>query len=243
MDNSNQLYEVIRSLILLGFFAKKNFNGNQLLLGEYQYEDRKYEIYSSWVSESQTSIFVKCGDECIHLTIEDDLSSRRYGGSVSNDVYFHLNKYKDVDIKEIVYYYPLYGLDKINKENVIYRSRIMVDYSRSDCIYTNPNNLGVCGFKGKEKFIFNRPNVFDKRIERLESMQSVFNDVFSPEIILNIIEQVYPNFEQIKVNDKINRIIKSLSQEELLTLREKLNGTEEQQIVKKLTLTNNVGDK
>ena len=92
MENSNQLYEVIRSLILLGFFAKKNFNGNQLLLGEYQYEDKKYEIYSSWVSESQTSIFVKCGDECIHLTIEDDLSSRRYGGWVSNDVYFHLNK-------------------------------------------------------------------------------------------------------------------------------------------------------
>ena len=52
----------------------------------------------------------------IHLTIEDDLSSRRFGGWISNDVYFHLNKYKDIDIKNIVYYYPLYGLDKINKE-------------------------------------------------------------------------------------------------------------------------------
>lgn len=232
MEKNNQIYETIRELILLGFYAKKNYQGNQMSLGKYQYENKKYEIYSSWVSESQTSIFIKCENKIIHLTIEDDLSSRRFGGWVSNDVYFHLNKYKDTDINNIVYYYPLYGLDKINKENVIYKSKIIIDYSRSDCIYTNPNGFGTCGFEEK-KYIFNKPESFDKRIECIEKIQNVFIDEFSPEIILNLIEQIYPNFEQININNKIDRIINSLSEEELLTLKERLL-EQEQQLVKKL---------
>ena len=47
MEKNNQVCEVIRELILLEFFAKKNFDGNQLSLGEYQYGDKKYEIYKS----------------------------------------------------------------------------------------------------------------------------------------------------------------------------------------------------
>jgi len=231
MEENSKIYKAIRELICLAFYAKKNFQGNQMSLDEHQYKDKKYEIYSSWVSESQTSIFIKCGNEIIHLTIEDDLYSRCFGGWVSNDVYFHLNKYKDIDVKNVVYSYPLYGLDKISKENVIYKSKIKIDYSRSDCIYTNPNRLGTCGFKA-EKFIFNRPDYFDKKLENGKYVE-VFKDVFSPEIILNFIEQIYPNFEQININNKIDKIIKSLSQKELLTLKERLQEQDTKELVRR----------
>ena len=144
MEQNNQIYETIRELILLGFFIRKNFDIYQINLGEYQYGDKKYQIHSSW-GENETSIFIKCDNNSLHLIIEDDEKSRRFGGPISNDVYFHLNKYKDIDDKDIVYYYPLYGLDKINKEKVIYESKIKLDYSRSLYMYDNPNGLGPCG--------------------------------------------------------------------------------------------------
>ena len=233
MEKNDQVYETIRELILLGFFIRKNFDIYQINLGEYQYGDKKYQIHSSW-GENETSIFIKCGNESIHLIIEDDEKSRRFGGPITNDVYFHLNKYKDIDDKDIVYYYPLYGLDRINIEKVIYESKIKLDYSRSLYMYDNPNGLGPHGWKNLKgkKFIFNRPESFDKKIKN-EKCIELFKDEFSPEIILNIIEQIYPNFEQININNKIDRIIDSLSQEELLFLKERLQ-EREQQLVRKL---------
>ena len=222
MKTSNKVCEAIRELICLGFFTRNNFNihTNKIFLGEYQYNDKKYEIYSSWASESQVSIFIKCENESIHLIIEDDERSRRFNGPVSNDVYLHVNNYRNIGFNDVVY---LYLLEKVNKENIIYESKIQLDYSRSCYIFTDPNGLGLgsCGFKGK-KFIFNRPEYFDEKLKNKKCIE-MFKDVFSPEIILNLINQIYPNFEQIYINDKIDGIINSLTEEELLILREKLH--------------------
>lgn len=63
--------------------------------------------------------------------------------------------------------------------------------------------------------------------------------VFSPEIILNLVQMVYVNFKDIYINSKIDGIIRSLSQEELVILKEKL---QEQDIKssQKLVRTKNV---
>lgn len=210
MKKNNQIYETIRELILLGFYVKKNYQVNQISLGEYQYENKKYEIYSSW-SKFETSIFIKCDNNGLHLIIEDDENSRRFGGAISNDVYLRINKYKNIDFYNVVY--P-YFLREINRGNVIYESKIELDYSQG------------------KKFIFNGSESFDKELKN-EKCIELLKDEFSPKIILNIIEQIYPNLEQININNKIDGIIKSLSEEELLTLKERLL-EQEQQSVKKL---------
>ena len=233
MENDNKVYEAIRELILLGFFTKNNFEISQINLGEYQYKGKLYQIHSSQYDDEK-SIFIKCGNNSIHLIIEDDENSRTYGGPVSNDVYLHINSYKNIDFRDVI---GLYWVKKINKENIIYKSKIKLDYSLSFYMYTNPNGLGPCGFKGK-RFIFNRSESFDKKLKN-EKCIELFKDEFRPEIILNLIEQVYSNFEQIHINNKIERIINSLSQEELLALKERLLTKEESQLVKKLTQTNN----
>lgn len=234
MKNNNQVYEAIRELILLTFFTRNNFDIHQISLGEYQYKGKLYQIHSYWDSD-HTSIFIKCRDESIHLIVEDNELSRRYVGPVTNDVYLHINKYKNIDFCDVVLN-SLYFFKNTNKENIDFESKIEIDYGRrSDCMYTNPNGWGIgpCGFKGK-RFIFNRPETFDKKIKN-EKCIELFKDEFSPEIILNLIEQIYPNFEQIHINNKIDRIINSLSQKELLTLKERLLTKEESQLVKKLT--------
>ena len=224
MKNNNQVYEAIRELILLTFFTKDNFEIRQINLGKYQYKDKKYQIHSSQYDDEK-SIFIKCGNNSIHLIIEDDEDSRTYGGPVSNDVYLHINSYKNIDFHDVI---GLYWLKKINKENIIYKSKIKLDYSLSFYMYTNPNGVVPCGFKGK-RFIFNRSESFDKKLKNEE----LFKDEFSPEIILNLIEQIYPNFEQIYINNKIDQIINCLSQKELLTLKERLLTKEESQLIKK----------
>lgn len=222
MEKNSQVYEAIRELILLGFFTRNNFHIHQIFLGEYQYNDKKYEIHSSW-GECQTSIFIKCDNDSIHLILEDDECSRRFDGPVSNDVYLHINNYRNIDFSNVVY---LSSLEKINKENIIFESKIKVNYGLSYYMYTNPNGLGIgpCGFDGK-RFIFTHSESFDKKLKNEKGIE-IFNGVFSPEIILNLIEQVYPNFKQIDIDNKIDGIIKSLSQEELLVLKEKLQGYE-----------------
>ena len=233
MRNNSQVYEAIRELLLLGFFTRNNFHIHQIFLGEYQYNGKKYEINSSW-GENQTSIFIKSGNDSIHLIMEDDESSRRYDGPVSNDVYLHINNYKNIGFSNVVY---LSSLEKIKKENIIYESKIKIHYGRSYCFYINPNGLGLgpCGLDGK-RFKFAHSEFFDKKLENEKGIE-IFNGVFSPEIILNLIEQVYPNFKQIYIDNKIDGIIKSLSQEELLVLKEKLQGYEKS--VQKLVRTKN----
>lgn len=231
MENDNKVYEAIRELILLVFFTKNNFEISQINLGEYQYEGKLYQIHSSQYDDEK-SIFIKCGNNSIHLIIEDDEDSRCYGGPVSNDVYLHINKYKNIDFSDV---FGLYLLKKINKENIIYKSKIKLDYTLSFYMYTDPNGFGPCGFKGK-RFIFNNPEYFDKKLNNQKCIE-LFKDEFSPNIILNLINQIYPNFEQIYINNKIDGIINSLSQEELLVLKERLLTKQELQLVKKLTPT------
>ena len=231
MKKDNKVYEAIRELILLGFFTKDNFDIPRIFLGEYQYEGKFYQFYTARGAEDE-SIFIKCGDESLHLMIEDDVDSRRYGGPTTNDVYLHINKYKNIDFSDV---FGLYLLKKINKENIIYKSKIKLDYTLSFYMYTDPNGFGPCGFKGK-RFIFNNPEYFDKKLNNQKCIE-LFKDEFSPNIILNLINQIYPNFEQIYINNKIDGIINSLSQEELLVLKERLLTKQELQLVKKLTPT------
>ena len=231
MKEIDQVCKAIRELILLSFFTRNNFQIHQIYLGEYQYDDKKYKCHIYWDSD-HTSIFIKCGDESIHLIVEDNELSRRYTGPVTNDVILHINKYKNIDFRDVVLN-SLYFLKNTNKENIAFESKIIIDYGHSDCIYTNPNgwSIGPCGFDGK-KFIFNNSEHFDKKMKNEKCIQ-IFEGVFGPKIILNLIEQIYPNFEQININNKIDRIIDSLSQEELLTLKQKLLD-QEQQLVRKL---------
>lgn len=227
MENNTKVYDAVRELILLGFFTRNNFQIHRINLGEYQYNNKKYEIHSSW-GESRTSIFIKCDNDTIHLIIEDDKQSRRFGGPTSNDVYLHINSYKNVDFCDI---------DRVNKENINYESKIKVYYGLSYYMYKNPNGFGIgpCGFDGK-RFIFTHSESFDKKLENEKGIE-LFKGVFDPEIILNLIEQVYPNFKQIDIDNKIDGIIKSLSQEELLVLKEKLQGYEK--TTQKLVRTKN----
>lgn len=216
MEDNTKVYDAIRELILLSFFTRNNFHIRQINLGEYQYNNKKYEIHSSWC-EGSTSIFIKCDNDSIHLIIEDDEQSRRFGGPTSNDVYLHINSYKNVDFCDI---------NKVNKENINYESKIKVYYGLSYYMYINPNGFGIgpCGFDGK-RFIFTHSETFDKKLENEKGIE-LFKGVFNPKIILKLIELVYPNFEQIYINNKIDGIIKSLSKEELLVLKEKLQECE-----------------
>ena len=231
MDRNNLVYKAIRELILLGFFTKNNFENSQIYLGEYQYENNKYRLHLfSW--GEQISIFIKCQNESIHLIIEDDDFSRRYAGPVTNDVYLHINKYRNVDFQDVILN-SLYFFKNTNKEKVVFESKILLDYMRSDAMYKNPNGWGIgpCGFDGK-RFIFNYPEYFDKKLENEECIK-VFEGEFSPEIILNIIEQIYPRFKEIYIDNKIDGIIKALSQEELLTLKERLQSQDIKELVRR----------
>ena len=231
MEKDNKVYEAIRELILLGFFTNDNFDIPRIFLGEYQYEGKLYRIYTARGAEDK-SIFIKCGDESLHLMIEDDVDSRRYGGPTTNDVYLYINKYKNIDFDDVA---CTYKKEKLNQKNIIFKSKIKLDYSLSLYMYINPNGFGIHKFKGK-RFIFNHPEYFDKKLNNQKCIE-IFKDEFSPDIILNLINQIYPNFEQIHINNKIDRLINSLSQDELVVLKERLLIKEKSQLVKKLTQT------
>lgn len=227
MENNNRVYEAIEELILLGSYARNNLNSYSVFLGEYQYEDKKYEIYSYGIQG--ISIFIKCEDESIHIMVEDDEYIPYINGPTYNDVYLHINNYRNIDVDDI----PC-DLKDIKKENIIYSSKIKLDYYYSSFMYHNPNRVDQCGIE-KQRYKIIREDGFEEKLKRKKCLQ-IFKGVFSPEIILNLIEQVYPNFEQIYINNKIDRLINSLSQEELVVLKERLL-EQELQLVKKLIPT------
>lgn len=225
MKKNEQVYKTIKELILLGFYARNNLNSYSVFLGEYQYEDKKYEIYSYGIQG--ISIFIKCEDESIHIMVEDDEYIPYINGPTYNDVYLHINNYRNIDVDDI----PC-DLKDIKKENIIYSSKIELDYYYSNFMYSNPNKVEQCGFE-KQRYTIERERDFDETLKRKKCLQ-IFKDAFSPEIILTLIEQVYPNFEQIYINNKINGIIDSLSLEELSLLKQKIQEREQGQLVKKL---------
>ena len=225
MSKNNKVYEAIRELILLGFYARNNLNSYSVFLGEYQYEDKKYEIYSYGIQG--ISIFIKCEDESIHIMVEDNEYIPYINGPTYNDVYLHINSYRNIDIDDI----PC-DLKNIKKENIIYKSKTKLDYYCCSFMYHNPNKVDQCGIE-KQRYKIIREDGFEEKLKRIKCLQ-IFKDAFSPEIILTLIEQVYPNFEQIYLDNKINGIIDSLSQEELLLLKQKIQEREQGQLVKKL---------
>ena len=225
MKNDNKVYEAIEELILLGSYARNNLNSYSVFLGEYQYEDKKYEIHSYGIQG--ISIFIKCEDESIHIMVEDDEYIPYINGPTYNDVYLHINNYRNIDVDDI----PC-DLKDIKKENIIYKSKIELDYYYSSFMYHNPNRVDQCGIE-KQRYKIIREDGFEEKLKRKKCLQ-IFKGVFSPEIILNLIEQVYPNFEQIYINNKINGIIDSLSLEELSLLKQKIQEREQGQLVKKL---------
>ena len=219
MEINKKEYEVIRELILLGFFTKHSFfDEGRVFLGEYQCNDKKYKIHWSFIDEQEISIFIRCENESIQLILEEV----KDWITETKNVYLHINKYKNVDFDDVL---SLYWLKYINKKNIISTTKINVDYSRMDYMYDNPNGFGV-GYEGK-KYIFRYPEHFDEKLKNKKCIE-VFKDVFSAENILNIINQVYPNFKQIDINNKIDKVIKSLSQDELIALKERLQQIEEE---------------
>ena len=225
MTKNNQKYEAISQLILLGFYARNNLNSYSVFLGEYQYGDKKYEIYSYGIQG--ISIFIKCEDESLLVMVEDDEYISYINGPILNDVYLHINNYRNIDVDTLPQ-----DLEDIQKENIIYKSKIELDYCYSSHMYHNPNKVDQCGFE-KQRYTIIREDDFEEKLKRKKCLQ-IFKDEFSPEIILNLIEQIYPNFEQIYINNKIDGIINSLSEEELIILKEKLT-KKESQLTKKLT--------
>ena len=201
-------------------------NSYSVFLGEYQCGDKKYEIHSYGIQG--ISIFIKCEDESLLVMVEDDEYIPYINGPILNDVYLHINKYKNLDIDELPY-----DLKDIKKENIIYKSKLGLDYCYSSHMYHNPNKVEQCGFE-KQRYTI-KSEEFDEKLKRKKCLQ-IFKDAFSPEIILNLIEQVYPNFEQIYLDNKINKIIDSLSLEELSLLKQKIQEREQGQLVKKLEL-------
>lgn len=217
MKTNNEVKELIRELICLGFFSRCNFNHHKIFLGEYQHNDKIYEIHWSFIDEQEISIFIKCGDNSIQLIIEETRSNRPAYTSEPKDVYLHINKYKNVDFDDVSY---LWYLKDVNRESIVYKSKIQLDYQRMDYMVNNPNRIGL--EYETERYRFVHPEILDKAWENKKYIE-VFKNEFSPEIILNIINQIYPNVKQIDINNKIDRVINSLSQEELLILREKLH--------------------
>lgn len=219
MEINNQEYEMIRELILLGFFTKHSFfDKGRLFLGEYQCNDKKYKIHWSFIDEQEISIFIKCENESIQLILEE---VKNYI-TENKDVYLHINKYKNVDFGDVL---SLYWLKYINKKNIISTTKINVGYSRIDYMYENPNKVGE-GYQEK-RYIFRYPEHFDEKLKNKKCIEA-FKDVFSAEIILNIINQVYPNFKQIDINNKIDKVINSLSPDELIVLKERLQQIEDE---------------
>ena len=158
MENNNRVYEAIEELILLGSYARNNLNSYSVFLGEYQYEDKKYEIHSYGIQGR--SIFIKCEDESIHIMTEDYEYIPYINGPTYNDVYLHINNYRNIDVDDI----PC-DLKDIKKENIIYNSKIKLDYYKCSFMYHNPNRVDQCGIE-KQRYKIIREDGFEEKLKR-----------------------------------------------------------------------------
>ena len=226
MSKNNKVYEAIRELICLGFYTKNNLNNCDVFLGEYQYEDRKYEIHS--LAINSIAILVKCENESLLLMVEDYERKSSISIVPIRQVYLHINHYRDLEHDNIT--------NDLNEyeANIIDKSKIPLDYRHSSSMIYNPIENEKFGFDEKKYTIYHS-DFFDQVYLKKQKCLKVFNGIFSPEVILNLISQVYPN---LYFNSKINGIIDSLSREELLLLKQRLQEKEQGQLVKKLTKPN-----
>lgn len=223
MKKNNQIYEAIRELICLGFYASNNLNKVSELLGEYEFNEKTYKVYLCW-----KGIFIKCGNDSLLLKVEDNSYTEYTNGPMCNDVLLYVNTYKNVNITDV----SVCDLKDIDEENIVEESKIKLSYLYSDFMIDNPNRTCQDEFEDKRYTIY-EPERFDGYLQKKNYLPKL-EGLFSPEIILTLIEQVYPNFEQIYLDNKINGIIDSLSQEELLLLKQRIQEREQQQLVRKL---------
>ena len=222
MSKNNKIYEAIRELICLGFDTKKNLNNSDIFLGEYEYEDRKYEIHS--LAINSIAILIKCENECLLLMVEDYERKSSISITPIRQVYLRINSYKNLEYDNIIYdlndYKENYIIDKIDK------AKIPLGYRHSSDMIYKPIVNENCVFDEKKYTIFH-PDFFDQMYLKKLKCLKIFNGIFSPEVILNLISQIY-------FNGKINGIIDSLSLEELLLLKQRLQEKEQGQKVKTL---------
>jgi len=224
MKKISQVYETIRELICLVFYASDNLTSSYAFLGEYEFNEKKYKLYLLG-----PSIFIKCGNDSLFIKIEDYSYSEYINGPIYNDVILHINNYKNIDIDDI----PFLNLEYISKNNIINESKIILhNYLYSSDLYHNDNPFQQNGLNEK-RYTFCESETFDAFLKEKNFLPKM-EGKFSPEIILTLIEQVYPNFEQIYLDNKINGIIDSLSLEELSLLKQKMQEIEQGQLVKKL---------
>ena len=224
MKKTNQDCEVVRELICLAFYAKNNLNSNNNFLGKYKFGEKEYEVFSS--INGSSSIFIKCENQSIFIMIEDIHYSESYNTPLKTAVMLHINRYKNININEI----SIFDIETIPVEKIISKTKILLNYLYSNCLYYNPNKFCE-GELEEKKYIFYEPEKFDKSLTR-KKISPKMDDVFEPKIIIDIINQIYFNFKQIYINDKINKIIKSLNQEELNALRNRLQEQRETRLTK-----------
>lgn len=206
-------YDAIKELICLGFYARNNLEYPGAFLGKYKIGEKEYNVYLPPYRES--SIIIKCENESFFLMVEDKQYREYFNGPLMNDVILHVNRYKNIDINE----FSLYQIKNVPITNIINQSEILLNCPHSDSLYYNPNEFSLDEFE-EEIYIFNEAERFDEFLQK-KKFTTKMDGVFEPQIIIDIINQIYSNFEHIYYDNKINGIIDSLSQEELLLLREK----------------------
>lgn len=226
MDKNSCVCKTIGDLICLGFYIKNNLNRNWTFLGEYQYDNKKYEIYT--YQFQGTGVYIKCDNEILFIGIIDDEYIPYINGPIRNNVYLHINKYKNMNVGEIPY-----DLSEIDKDNIIFESNVELDYYYySSSVYDNLNDCSTWGYE-KKRYDINRKDYLDEKIKECNCLD-LFNGIFSPEIILNFIEEVYSNIEDIDMNNQIDEIINSLDDKGLLLLKERINAlVDEKELVRK----------
>lgn len=232
MKKTNHDYEAIRELICLGFYANKNLNSCESFLGRYKVDEKEYDVYFAGYGDA--SIFMKCGKESIFLMVEDKQYTEYLNGPLLTDVILRVNRYKNLDIN----HFDAYDIEKISTSNIVNESKILLyNYLYSSSLCYNPNEISQPRYELEEKrYLFCEPKSFDELLTK-KNFLSKMDGVFEPKIIINIISQIYSNFKPIYINNKINGIIETLNQEELILLKDKLQEHFGHDLTKKLTLT------
>ena len=216
MEKYSQIYKAIRESICLACYIEKNlkYQSDSDFLGTYEFNKKKYELYELFFKSYGPSVFIKCGNDGILLTVENQRYILYTNGPVEKEAILHVNCYKNID--------NVNNLENIGKENIIYELQTKLYSSYYSCIDDMCVNENEYSSDYEQKrYEFKRPEIFDTLLEEKKFLPAMEGN-FTPEAILDIIEQVYSNFQQIYINHKIDGIITSLSFEELLILKEKL---------------------
>lgn len=111
-----------------------------MFLGEYQCDDKKYEIHS--LAINSIAILVKCENESLLLMVEDYERESSISIVPIRQVYLHIDHYRDLKHDNII--------NDLNEyeANIIDKSKIPLDFHHSSMIY-NPIENEKLGFDEK----------------------------------------------------------------------------------------------